>query len=58
MMYMVYNQDANSWSSYPKLPVAVFTEEAEAEKFAKKQPGYGFNVDWFVKSVPLNPDVS
>lgn len=56
MMYMVYHQDANSWSSSPNLPVAVFTDEATAEDFASKQPGYGFNVDWFVKPIPLNPE--
>lgn len=54
---MVYSQDANSWNSQPRLPIAVFTDKYKAEEYANKQPGYGLDVDWFVKEIPLNPEV-
>ncbi|QBP30935.1 hypothetical protein KNU49_gp120 [Streptomyces phage EGole] len=55
--YMVYYRDANSWNSSNQLPKAVFLDEKKAEEYASKQPGYGLNVDWFVKEVALNPEV-
>lgn len=54
--FMVYHQNAESYSSRAELPVAVFTNEDEAIAFAKRQPGYGYNVDWFVHPVDLNPE--
>ncbi len=54
--FMVYHQSADSWVSTPRLPIAVFLDEKDAEEYAKKQPGYGFNKDWFVKEVPFNPE--
>ena len=55
--FMVYHRDANSWNSVNELPVAVFLDKEAAEEYASKQPGYGLNVDWFVKDAPLNPEV-
>ncbi|ASR75557.1 hypothetical protein SEA_MILDRED21_193 [Streptomyces phage Mildred21] len=54
--YMVYRCDANSWNSTNELPVAVFLDEDKAKEYAGKQPGYGLNIDWFVKEAPLNPE--
>jgi hypothetical protein len=55
---MVYHRDADSWNSSNELPKAVFLDRDAAEGYASKQPGYGLNVDWFVKDVPLNPEVN
>ena len=54
--YIVYHVNADSWNSAASLPIAVFNDKDKAEDFAKKQPGYGFNKDWFVKAIPLNPE--
>jgi len=59
IVYMVYRRDANSFNSHNEFPIAAFLDEYDAEKFARIQPGYGFNKDWFVKPVILytdNPD--
>lgn len=51
---MVYYCDANSWNSTAQFPVAGFLDRMQAEDFASKQPGYGLNKDWFIKTVPLD----
>lgn len=55
--YIVYRQNAESYQSMPELPKAVFTDENKATEFAKKQPGYGLGIDWFVKPIAINPEV-
>lgn len=56
-VFMVYYRNADSWNSFNQLPIAVFLDKDAAAEYASKQPGYGLNVDWFVKEVPLNPEV-
>ena len=52
-VFLVYYRDANSYNSTPKFPIRAFENEDDAIAFAKEQQGYGYNVDWFVKPVPL-----
>ncbi|ASN73224.1 hypothetical protein SEA_EVY_177 [Streptomyces phage Evy] len=54
--YMVYHCPADTWNPVNQLPVAVFLDEDKATVYASKQKGYGINIDWFVKEVPLNPE--
>ena len=53
MIFLVYYCSADSYHSTPNFPIQAFESEDDAIEFAKQQPGYGYNYDWFVKSVPL-----
>jgi hypothetical protein len=52
-VYIAFRQSADSWTSHPELPTRAFTSKEEAEVWVSEQPGYGLNIDWFVKPIPL-----
>lgn len=56
-IFMVYHVPADSWNTSSQFPIAGFLDEEDANLYAASQKGYGLGIDWFVKAVPLNPEV-
>lgn len=52
-VYIAYYVSADSYHSVPQLPTHAFTSQEEAEAWIAEQKGYGLNVDWYVKAIPL-----
>jgi hypothetical protein len=56
VVYAVYWQSADSYHNTPTLPKAIFSKEENAIAYAKRQGGYGYGRDWFVKPYELDSD--
>lgn len=49
--WIVFYQSADSYHSLPTLPQIVFVDKDKAIEYAKSQPGYGYETDWFVQAI-------